>query len=350
MFGIEKMNWHLECNGKTFYNKLKAIEENLNNNSPIQFNVPQQYLDYDFSKKPEKSLYELCTQQAKQLRDRYETINLFYSGGCDSHYILKIFIDNNIKLDKIIMVKSGFKKADYEISDRALPFAKKLDIAFEVKQPSMEYYKKYYMSDSPGVRTQHEHWHHFRLNNHYENVKGTSSNTLNIFGKEKSKLCHIDDHWYTYFLDVEVTAQPGQFNFFIENPEIYSRQCHMLIEQIKLQKSPSEYNHITHYSNHQDFWNLSIGRYETSEEFPLKKIMYEGWYNNKDHEAIKSAEPRLVMAWKRRNDQLVKRYGDRWFNNGDPALGTIGVFSKFFCLTKKNVKTVDELYPDGFKI
>ena len=54
------------------------------------------------------------------------------------------------------------------------------------------------------------------------------------------------------------------------------------------------------------------------------------------------------------NNSLVcwglETYGTDWFNQGDPAMGTVGVFSKFFGLTEKSVKTVDELYPNGFKI
>jgi len=344
------MSWHLECNGKQFYDKLSAISENISSGSPIHFKTPSSYKNHDFSQRPKQTLEQLCVKKAKQLREKYEHINLFYSGGCDSHFILKIFLDNNIKIDNVIMVKSGFKRADFEIDDYALPFVRRLGIHYEVRQPDMEYYKKYYLETPNEKRTQHEHWHHFRLNNHFENVSKTLPNTVNVFGKEKPKLCYIDGNWYTYFLDVEVTAQPGQYNFYIEDPTIYSAQCHMLIEKIKIHKSSTEYNHITHYDKHQNFWNLSIGRYDTSEYFPLKILQENGSFNNKDQEAIQTAEPRLVIAWKKRNGRLIEQYGNQWFNQGEPALGTIGVFSDFFCLTKKNIKTVDDLYPDGFKI
>ena len=48
-------------------------------------------------------------------------------------------------------------------------------------------------------------------------------------------------------------------------------------------------------------------------------------------------------------DELNQYTTNTWWNNNKPELGTIGIFSEFFCLTKKSVKTVDELYPDGFK-
>lgn len=46
-------------------------------------------------------LNELYRQRAQQLRDRYDYLVLYYSGGADSHNVLRTFIDNKIKLDEI---------------------------------------------------------------------------------------------------------------------------------------------------------------------------------------------------------------------------------------------------------
>jgi hypothetical protein len=247
------------------------------------------------------------------------------------------------------MVKSGYRSADFEIEDYALPFVRKLGIPYEVRSPDQEYYEDYYLNDNLKFLTQNEFWHHFRLNNHFENVAKSPKHRVNIFGKEKPKLVFEQNKWYTYFLDVEVTHQLNQTNFFIDNPMLYAKQCHMLKKKIEKHRSPEEYNHITHYNENQDFWNQSIGRYSEG-TFPLKFLNKNGSYNTKDQLAVQSAEPRLVIAWKRRNGRIIKKYGADWFNSGDPSLGPIGVFSKFYCLTKKDTRTVDELYPEGFKI
>ena len=343
------MSWYLECNGKLFHNKLQAILENNLSNKSITFKVPEVYNDFDFSHEPSESLEDLCVSQARQLREQYKEVYLYYSGGCDSHYILKIFIDNNIKIDKIIMVKSGFRSADFEIEDYALPFVRKLGIPYEVKIPDFQHYESFYLGKDIVYCTQNEFWHHFRLNNHLENLRSSPKDRVNIFGKEKPKLVYENGNWYTYFIDVEITDQPNQYNFFVENPTIYSKQCHMLVSRIITQKEPDQYNQITHYNENQDFWNKSIGRYD-KELFPLKLLYDDGYHNSKDKLAIQSAEPQLVIAWKKRNAKLVDLYGSNWFNQGEPALGTVGVFSNFFGLTKKEIKTVDDLYPDGFKI
>ena len=58
----------------------------------------------------------------------------------------------------------------------------------------------------------------------------------------------------------------------------------------------------------------------------------------------------MIDSWKSKNKKLIDGLGTQWFNQGDPALGTIGVFSKFFGLDNKITKSVDELFPGGFDI
>ena len=43
----------------------------------------------------------LYKDRAQQLRDNYDYLILYYSGGADSHNILRTFIDNDIKLDEV---------------------------------------------------------------------------------------------------------------------------------------------------------------------------------------------------------------------------------------------------------
>ena len=56
---------------------------------------------YDWSKEPVESLEELYQQRAQQIRDKYDYLVLFYSGGADSTNILQTFLKNDIKLDEI---------------------------------------------------------------------------------------------------------------------------------------------------------------------------------------------------------------------------------------------------------
>ena len=59
-------------------------------------------------------LNELYRQRALQLRDEYDYLILNYSGGSDSGYILKTFIENGIKLDQ------GRVKHPFSLIDKGL--------------------------------------------------------------------------------------------------------------------------------------------------------------------------------------------------------------------------------------
>jgi len=343
------MSWHYICNNKKFVSKLEILREHKQSKQAMQFCIPEAYDNYDFTIAPKESMEDLCKQKAIDLRENNDKIVIWYSGGCDSHYILDTFLKNNIKVDEIHMVKSGFSNADYEIEKYAIPFVKKLNIKTVVYEPALEYYEKRYIKNEDGLGSSHNLWHHFRLNNDFENLQHHNTNRVaNIFGKEKPTLCFIDGKWYVYFLDVDVTPQPNQINFFCDDPIIHSKQCHMLIDEIHLMKNQSDYNKVTWFNQDQNFWNKSIGRYRDN-NFPLKELNDDS-FNNKDIEAIKQAPAHIVNAWKEKNKALLEELGADVFNQGDPAMGTIGIFSKFYCLTEKSTKTEDELFPNGFKL
>jgi len=348
MFGDKKVSWYYTCNNKKFTNKLDLLREYKQSKQAMQFCIPEAYDNYDFTKVPVDSLKELCKQKALDLRADNDKIIIWYSGGCDSHYVLDTFLKNNIKVDEIHMVKSGFSNADYEIEKYAIPFTSKLDIETVVHEPTLDYYEKRYVENKTQLGSANDYWHHFRLNNDFENLQHHSTDGVaHIFGKEKPTIHFIDGKWYVYFLDVEVTPQPNQINFFSDDPIIHSKQCHMLINEIQLMKNQSDYNKVTWYHEDQNFWNRSIGRYQNN-NFPLKELN-DNSFNNKDVEAIKQAPTHIVDAWQQKNKKLIQELGADVFNQGDPAIGTVGIFSKFYCISEKSTKTVDELFPNGFK-
>ena len=92
------------ANGKLFINKLEAI---LEANASCTW-VEWDYHDHIFGRcrwdqEPPVDLHELYKQRALQLREAYDHLVLFYSGGVDSWNILNTFVKNNILLDEIYM-------------------------------------------------------------------------------------------------------------------------------------------------------------------------------------------------------------------------------------------------------
>jgi hypothetical protein len=87
----------------------------------------------DWTTEPEENIYELYAERARQLRGKYDYLVLLYSGGIDSHTVLKSFLDNNLRLDEIctftnakVENKSG--KFNQEVFNAAIPFIETLDL------------------------------------------------------------------------------------------------------------------------------------------------------------------------------------------------------------------------------
>lgn len=58
----------------------------------------------DWQTEPLESMKELSKQRAQHIRDTYDYIILYHSGGSDSTTVLNSFLDNNIFIDEILTV------------------------------------------------------------------------------------------------------------------------------------------------------------------------------------------------------------------------------------------------------
>lgn len=97
------MYWDVD--GEAFYNKRDALIYASKNNihiSKIRFHYFHNvWNNFDRSLLGKSDLDDLYKDRAIQLRDTYDYLILYYSGGADSHNVLMTFINNNIPLDEI---------------------------------------------------------------------------------------------------------------------------------------------------------------------------------------------------------------------------------------------------------
>jgi hypothetical protein len=86
-----------------FDNKIDAITYAQQNNNEVDW----YFFDEIFNKtnwevEPESSLPELYRIRAIQIRESYDYIIVFCSGGADSNNVIRTFLDNNIHVDEVI--------------------------------------------------------------------------------------------------------------------------------------------------------------------------------------------------------------------------------------------------------
>lgn len=101
------------------------------------------YSLHDWMAEPEEHLDQLYMERAIELRNKYDYIILMLSGGVDSQNILKVFLNNNIKIDKVISwITTGTKNyktnpSNVEIFKNTIPFLNNLKKKFTLPDYSI---------------------------------------------------------------------------------------------------------------------------------------------------------------------------------------------------------------------
>jgi hypothetical protein len=90
------------CDGIKFDDKYEVLVYASQHKKSITFHYHDMlWRLFDRSLLGKIPLKQLYKERAQQLRDKYDYLILYYSGGSDSHNVLRSFVDNNIKLDEV---------------------------------------------------------------------------------------------------------------------------------------------------------------------------------------------------------------------------------------------------------
>jgi hypothetical protein len=84
------------------YSKLDAIKLHSKTGIHPEWHYHDEvFSSYDWTVEPTQSLEQLYRKRAEQIREKYDYIVLFFSGGADSTNVLDTFINNKIHVDEI---------------------------------------------------------------------------------------------------------------------------------------------------------------------------------------------------------------------------------------------------------
>jgi hypothetical protein len=100
----QKYGYWKTSDGLTFPKKYNALIHATQNNLDLKYSYHDSvWNSFDRNLLGKVPLTQLYKERAQILRDSYQHLILYYSGGADSHNVLMTFINNNIKLDEIIV-------------------------------------------------------------------------------------------------------------------------------------------------------------------------------------------------------------------------------------------------------
>ena len=216
---------------KPFFNKTDALMAATISNESVRWDFNDNvYSSFDWSIPITASLSELYRQRAQQLRDRYDYVSLFFSGGVDSGNILHAFIDNDILLDEIIILRPKCLESTFNITDTsnsnlfsetefaALPHLRKYvkDTRTKIRIIYMDDAINWLLSNEPIV-SQFQIMNHFMTHmfsrlainlsdSIWNNLYSSGKNVCHIHGIDKPIIRRIDNKYSFHFLDLPVSA------------------------------------------------------------------------------------------------------------------------------------------------
>jgi len=244
-------------NGKKYFSKVEALDAAADLRSISFHHHDDAFSKVDWLTEPALSWPELLRQRAQQLRDNYDYLRLWYSGGVDSHTVLMTFIENKIPLDEICLMRTS-PIAQYEdpgnaeINLVALPFLRKIqhllhNTKITVLDLGPELYLKLF-SDPDWLKRVNTL--DFRisyvstvtyllpeLNSHLD--RGIK--LANITGGNKPRLEKEGGRYYAFYWDEYLKGDLNfsthetleEFYFSSELPAVHVKQCHMVKNYLK---------------------------------------------------------------------------------------------------------------------
>ena len=280
--------FYYEIDGWKTLSKFRALEKAKGDVSKVKFYCYDDVFSGLNWSRPKLAWPELLKIRCHQLRDHYDHLCLWFSGGWDSTTVLQAFVDNNIRLDELVIFRRTFTE-DIEIQD-AIEFANKVkrekwnDLLIKYVEFDHQHHTQIYESmgdqwiDSPGSNFMfpklHRHFIHHKLDRGLR-VKSHPGSRGEIEAHDKPKVYLHDNKWYCMIPDSSMVMYFGaDVDLFYLNdqlPELHVSQVHLSIDyfenlfrrekkvDVKLIHLIQGYDSSTIYRYFAE-WNQSIGR------------------------------------------------------------------------------------------
>jgi hypothetical protein len=380
---IDKFGYYTVGNKKT-YSKLDAIltHGKTGNHPDWHFN-DQEFSLHDWTIEPAEGLDELYRARAQGIRDRYDYLVLFYSGGADSTNILQTFLKNDIKLDEIAQFHShegdnGDSDSNFsaEVTKVAIPWSLKvtdqythikhrvidqsqlIESIYEMPEIKYDFLFQQNTCISPNNFSRA---YLRKVVKDYSDMIAQGKRVCFIWGGEKPRLYQIDGKYCFRFLDMidncvspmlQQSPQDGYYDeLFYWSPEFATgliKQSHMVMRDMKtlplndvnftddyspfgsVTRNGKRWN-LTNHGLHQiiypgwDISTFSVGKKRS----PILSLR-DSWYLNKST----GSNLRFMDGIKQFDSMLTNTLDGYWKNESSLMQGVKGCLSKPYFIEK----------------
>lgn len=360
------------CNGKRYFNKLEAILEANTSQKHVEWDYHDAIFGkHDWSIEPTVELKELYKLRALQLRDAYDHLVLFYSGGVDSWNILKTFIDNNIRIDEIYMF-GAFEAEEKKISSlgysrdpgyytreikQSLPLVKKLVADRNIKVNVFDWTKHILAAANDldwiwtaGVRFDptcmvRSKFH--KIFREHNELLHKGKRVGFVYGVDKPRLLRDDNTIYFAFLDVIMTTgtlpsndilgeywENDEYFYWSPNlPELAIKQSHIVVKWLQSQNKIGLVKHMSNIASfHDEAYYNEVNRSIYPDWNPgtwqIKKPT--GAIYNELSQWFLEGNFEAKLKWESALWELERVCGTQWFNKNTVKEGLRGHLSPLY--------------------
>lgn len=301
-----------------FLNKLQAMVYSQVSGLPISWHFHDDvFSSIDWTIPIETPLKELYRKRALQIREKYDFVSLFYSGGVDSTNVLHTFIDNGIRLDEIVMwapdsLKSKANNIDTssennysEIYFAAIPHLKEKLSGVSVKVRVLDYIESSvkFLSDgklvskyAPLIFTPtnavvpkiaiHE------IDPVWNDLRSRGVSFCHIQGADKPLIKYVDGEVFFQFkdsgsfrYDLDVKTEDHEFFYWTKDlPELVIAQCQAVKNYVGSDIFQKMLMTRTDRMSQDNFTTINQAIYDRSvlevrNKFHTKKLSYDSNFN-----------------------------------------------------------------------
>jgi len=366
-------------NNRIYYNKIEALQNcrTIDEWPNWHFN-DKEYSGCDWTIEPELDLYDIYKNRALQLRETYDNLILYFSGGIDSTVILRTFIDNDILLDGIVVygafgLDNFDKNTKYAINQEqyrvAIPYLEEIRTKLNPNinvyfLDTIKYQDRYQNTDwvySVNCFSSMHYPANFYWEEPYIQEILMTGNTAFIRGIEKPRVIYDNDNWYCAFLDGSVLNHAPTSNlkekqywdvteYFYwtpDMPELVIKQCHIIKNYMKkyiidykniCSKNKEtfqrkKYNDIIQPLIYNKYVKQEVGKKRPYFSVPQNngvnflQAPKQQWFLSKEFK-----NKHYVKIWRSGLDFINDNVNSIYFNKGIIESGLVGCWSPFYPL------------------
>jgi len=358
---------HYYVGDKIFFNKIQALEyASKHQQQPGWYFNDLEFEKFNWKIEPSETLEDLYKKRAEQIREQYDHVVLFYSGGVDSHNILMTFVKNNIKLDAVVIYgtfefdKEKTHRFNLELYNLAIPLAQKYQHLYDLHLLDIsELYKTCYEPDwiyRGGVQlAPFEYILGYIYDQPYLSRWFEKGSTAIVRGIDKPRVIFHDSKFWAGFLDCSLMQTPSVITdrgrwvidsteFFYWSPDapwLVAKQAHV-IKNYFTNVAPDLKNLLTHTNKHH---HDTVERYinpliydtgtipgEKSNYYTLGKGSSHGpvFHHKDDWFHSSTIELPSQKYWHNGIVEVDNIIDSKFKNQGDIKQGLVGFWGKYY--------------------